>query len=220
MGRPVNKRYFGEGSGNQIKVKFKTGGTEYDGYVVKQLGSKKFKVSDGTRTINGFLVNKSAGGLADGDIIINVLTDAGVFEQATKLYNRVAIIEGTRKQKWNFATSSSDGAVRIQDVEGTTLRFITVTQGLVDTLLDLSVDADDAVDFSVTAAATGGSTITYAWAYSNNAGATWTTIGGATSSTYTTDALVLGDTGRKYRVTMTAAGADAVESIATVTVQA
>jgi hypothetical protein len=220
MGRPVNARYFGSGSGNQIKVKFKTGGTEYDGYIVKQLGSKKFKVSDGTRTITGFLVNKSAGGLANGDIIINVLTDAGVFEQATKLYNRVAIIEGTRKQKWNFATSSSDGAVRIQDVEGTTLRFITVSQGLVDTLLDLSDDADDAVAFSVTAAATGGSTITYAWAYSDDAGATWSTISGATSSSYTTDALILGNSGRKYRVTMTAAGADPVESIATVTVQA
>lgn len=219
MGRPVNSRYFGSGSGNQIKVRFKTGGTEYDGYVVKQLGSKKFKVSDGTRTINGFLVNKSAGALADGDIIINVLTDAGVFEQATKLYNRVAIIEGTRKQKWNFATSSIDGAARVADVEGA-LVFITVASGLSDVTLDLSEDADDAVDFSVTATATGGATISYAWGYSDDAGVTWSAIVGATTSTYTTDALVVGDTGRQYRVVMTATNADPVQSVATVTVQA
>lgn len=148
---------------------------------------------------------------------IEVLLDDGTFARATKLYNHVAIVDGN-KVPWNFAANSTDGAARV-DEEAGTMVFITVTQGLVDTLLDLSVDADDAVDFSVTAAATGGATITYTWGYSDDAGVTWSSIPGATLATYTTDALTLAETGRQYRVVMTATGAAPVESIATVTVQ-
>ena len=137
MGRPVNSRYFGSGSGSQIKVRFKTGGTEYNGYIVKQTGSKRFKVSDGSgHTLTGYLVNKNNGSLANGDIVINVLNDAGSFVQVTKLYNRVAITEDNVKIKWNFTASESDSAVQMQDVEGPTITFLTQP---VDTLLDLSL---------------------------------------------------------------------------------
>ena len=147
---------------------------------------------------------------------VEVLLDNGTFARASKIYSRVAIVNGA-KVRWNFAANSTDGYVRI-DEEASTMTFITVSQGLVDTLLDLSVDADDAVDFSVTATATGGATISYAWAY-KDVGGDWTAIVGATTSTYTTDALTTAETGRQYRVVMTATGAAPVESIATVTVQ-
>jgi hypothetical protein len=176
MGRPVNKKYFGSGSGNQIKVRFKTGGTEYDGYVVSQRGTNKFKVSDGTRTIIGRLVNKSTGALSNGELIINVLTDAGVFVQATKLYNRVAIVEGNQKIKWNFAASQSDGAVRVADVEGSNQLTITIgTQPTAQTV-------DDGDDATFTVVATGVGDLAYQWQVQVGGTGEWSAIPGATTA--------------------------------------
>ena len=52
MGRPLNKRFFGvEGvgptaSGLEIKVNFHNGTAVKEGYIVKQIGSKKFRVEE------------------------------------------------------------------------------------------------------------------------------------------------------------------------------
>ena len=52
MGRPLNKRLFavaGVGptaAGNEIKVNFHNGSAVKEGYIVKQLGSKKFRVEE------------------------------------------------------------------------------------------------------------------------------------------------------------------------------
>ena len=47
MGRPLNKKYFGPptAGGSEIKCDFYTGATITEGYIVKQLGSKKFRVA-------------------------------------------------------------------------------------------------------------------------------------------------------------------------------
>ena len=48
MGRPINKRFFGTptAGGNEIKVDFHNGTAVKEGYIVKQLGSKKFRVEE------------------------------------------------------------------------------------------------------------------------------------------------------------------------------
>ena len=48
MGRPINKRYFGTptAGGNEIKVQFHNGTASVNGWIVKQLGSKKFRVEE------------------------------------------------------------------------------------------------------------------------------------------------------------------------------
>ena len=52
MGRPLNKRLFGvagtgpTASGNEIKVNFHNGSAVKEGFIVKQLGSKKFRVEE------------------------------------------------------------------------------------------------------------------------------------------------------------------------------
>ena len=52
MGRPLNKRLFGvagtgpTASGNEIKVNFHNGSAVKEGYIVKQLGSKRFRVEE------------------------------------------------------------------------------------------------------------------------------------------------------------------------------
>ena len=57
MGRPINKRYFGalgtgtdQTDGANIPIRFKTGGTVYEGYILSQKGSRRFKCvsADGT----------------------------------------------------------------------------------------------------------------------------------------------------------------------------
>lgn len=44
MGRPINKKYFGTGAGNQIKTRFQLAGTEYDGYILSQRSTNTYKV--------------------------------------------------------------------------------------------------------------------------------------------------------------------------------
>ena len=52
MGRPLNKKFFGvEGvgptaGGTEIKVNFHNGSAVKEGYIVKQIGSKKFRVEE------------------------------------------------------------------------------------------------------------------------------------------------------------------------------
>ena len=48
MGRPINKRFFGEptAGGNEIKVDFHNGTAVVEGSIIKQLGSKKFRVQE------------------------------------------------------------------------------------------------------------------------------------------------------------------------------
>jgi len=122
MGRPVNKRYFGSGAGNQIKVRAKIGSNaEGDGFIISQRSTNRFKVTVGANTGICRLVNKDTGSLAANEMIVNFLSDDGVLVQATKLYNRTVIVEGgtpnATKVKWNFTTSNTDGAVQVADVE-------------------------------------------------------------------------------------------------------
>jgi hypothetical protein len=211
MGRPVNKKYFGSGSGNQIKVRAKIGSAaEGDGFIVKQKGTKRFVVTVGSDTGICRLVNKSTGSLAANEMIVNVVTDAGTQVQITKLYNRVAIIEDSTKVKWNFLADLTDGGVQVVDVEGPLLAFSTQPESLTRDLVDQAAGAG----FSLTAVATGvpASSITYTWELSDDGGDTWNTItnggvySGATTGTLTVSATDYRWDGYQYRAVATASG--------------
>lgn len=219
MGRPVNKRYFGSGSGNQIKVRAKVGtNAEGDGYIVSQRSTNKFIVTVGANTGTCKVVNKSSGTLADNEMIINVLTDDGTFKQATKLYNRVAIVEGNQKVKWTFDASAVDEAVQIPDVEGTIEQTITIdTQPA-----NATVAETETATFTVVASGVGD--LTYQWQISEDTGSTWNDIVGATSASYETDPLtVLDNDGEQYRVivgSLSGAADPVTSTAATLTVTA
>ena len=118
MGRPLNKRFFGEptADGNEIKVRFRaTGEVEANGWIVKQLGSKKFRCYDGTNTMDCYLVDKAQGTLAVGDMTITVKDDGGTARQVTKISGRMVTLDSGDKIAWNFTDATDDNAVEMEE---------------------------------------------------------------------------------------------------------
>ena len=214
MGRPINKKYLGAESGNQIQAIAKLPGqAEGTGYIVSQRGTKKFRVSiDGTEGVCK-LVNKDAGTLADGEMIINVVDDAGNTVQVTKLHNRMVVVEGNQKTKWNFNASVTDGAVQMTDPAS-----INITQQPVDAETNAG-----AASFNVVVEIDGTSPIvpTYQWqvkignaAYADIADgvAGNLTYAGATSDTLGISGTTANEDGYKYRVVVSGTGVDSKTS--------
>ena len=206
MGRPINKRYFGSGVGNQIKVRAKIGANaEGDGFIVRQKGTNKFIVTVGVNTGVCRVVNKNSGTLENNEMIINVLTDAGTYVQATKLYNRVAITEGNTKIKWNFAADLEDGSVQVLDVEGPTL--VIKTQPSSKTVID-----GGSTTFTVSVTGVPTTALAYQWQYNDGQG--WVNFDqqggiytGWDTKTLSIAAAPLAIKGYQFRVVVSAAGA-------------
>lgn len=219
MGRPLNKRYFESGEGNQLKVRAKIGSnSEGDGIIVKQRGSKKFKVTVGENTGDCYLVDKATGALEADEMTITVLTDAGELKRATKIYNRVAIVEGN-KVPWNFDASNTDNAVQATEVETGVAPFITITTQPENQSV---VAGQTAATFTVVATLSKTGALVYQWQRAEPGTSTYTNIVGATGASYTTgETSVASDNGAKYRVVVSATGATSKTSAAkTLTVTA
>jgi len=117
MGRPLNKKFFGAptAGGNEIKVAFFNGTESVNGYIVKQLGSKKFRCTDGVVEKDCFLTNAAAAALTAGQMSIVVKDDAAAVKQVTKISGRKLTTEGTASITWNFSNSASDAAVEMEE---------------------------------------------------------------------------------------------------------
>ena len=118
MGRPLNKRYFGTptAGGNEIKVRFRaTGQAEVNGWILKQLGSKKFRCTNGTYTEDCTLVDKAQGTLAATDMTITVKDDGGTARQVTKIAGRKVTLDTGVSIAWNFSDATDDNAVEMEE---------------------------------------------------------------------------------------------------------
>ena len=229
MGRPVNKKYFGQDANNNIKVTFKTGGTEYNGYIVKQRSTRKFKVTDGSHTTIASLVNKDPGSLSNEEMLIQVILDAGTRRQVTKLYNRVAIVEGTTKLPWNFTPSETDGAAQVIEEAGPTITILTQP---VDTLVDLSDSPTDTAVFTIDVTGVAEADVSYQWQVQESGAGAWSNVSrgsGGTTATYTTGTCQVAasptadSNGDKFKCIVTSSGAansPLTSAIVTLTVQA
>ena len=120
MGRPINKKHIGDGAGKiQVTaVKFAAGGeVTTESHIVSQRSTRKFIVTDGSKTETCTLVNKSIGGLGASEFCINVTDSDGVTKQVTKLMNRKMQLEGVSNHKWARATTGAeDTATTIEKV--------------------------------------------------------------------------------------------------------
>tara|TARA_R110000796_G_scaffold54998_4_gene128395 strand:+ start:1241 stop:1711 length:471 start_codon:yes stop_codon:yes gene_type:complete len=123
MGRPLHKRYFGTptAGGDEIKVQFHNGTGSVNGWIIKQLGSKKFRCTDGTEVKDCFLVDKSAAdgntpaAVTAGEMTITVKDDAGVARQVTKIAGRKVTLDTGVSIAWNFSAATDDAAVEMEE---------------------------------------------------------------------------------------------------------
>ena len=129
MGRPLNKRYFGAptSGGNEIKVQFHNGTASVNGYIVKQLGSKKFRCTDGVIEKDCFLVDKAAADIAAGEMSIVVKDDAGAVKQVTKISGRKVTLDTGTTIAWNFSAATDDGAVEMEEAGNAGVAAVAVT---------------------------------------------------------------------------------------------
>jgi hypothetical protein len=108
MGRPINKRYFGTlggdgatvyvATGPNLPIRFKfTNGTVYEGYIVKQKGSRKFVCSDGTRTLLCTLVDGTSNSFDPPNQRECVITGFQATSQVQRSIRRI-----TNRTAWDF----------------------------------------------------------------------------------------------------------------------
>lgn len=119
MGRPIKKKWFGPaaGAGTQIivnGVKWADGTTSTNAYIVKQTGSRKYVVSNGTKTEPVFMVNAtSVGGLQAGQCFILATPFGGSARPCEKIAQfRVSIYEANGEvndYSWSTQPAAAPG---------------------------------------------------------------------------------------------------------------
>jgi hypothetical protein len=137
MGRPINKRFFGTptNAGDEIKVQFHNGAGSVNGWIVKQLGSKKFRCTDGTETKDCFLVDKLTGAIAAGEMTITVKDDGGVARQVTKIAGKKVTLDTGVSIAWNFSDSAVDVAVEMEEAGGYPVISVTAMVAAVEYII-------------------------------------------------------------------------------------
>jgi hypothetical protein len=121
MGRPINKRYFGTTgtgtgtgllTGNNLPIRFKSGGTVYEGFIVKQVGSRRFKCStdDGTTAVEKCLLTAgtSSDPVNNGEAVLLGLLNGSQPISIRELTNRIAIDFSSNRYKWTLTDDSTE----------------------------------------------------------------------------------------------------------------
>jgi len=117
MGRPVNKRNFGDqADGTNITVRaYVDGGIDEKAYIVDQRGTNKFTVSNnaGTATAVCRLVNKATASIAAGEMVIEAMDTGGGRKVVQKLFNRTAVDFDNTRYTWELEDDSTDTVLRL-----------------------------------------------------------------------------------------------------------
>lgn len=128
MGRPLKKSLFGADAKNNIKVQFFNGVAVKPGYIVKQIGSRRFKCSDAAGNVQICkLVTKAANTLTAGEMTITVKLDTGAVVQVAKIADRVVTTSDGMRHPWSFSASTNDGAAQIEEAGTSTVEISTST---------------------------------------------------------------------------------------------
>jgi hypothetical protein len=118
MGRPINKRWFGttgtgtgtgKFTGSNLPIRFKLGGTVYEGYITKQTGSNRYKVStDNGTTATGTVYLKNAILPANNGEAALVGFFNGSATLIRDLRSRIAIDYSGVRYKWTLSDDSTE----------------------------------------------------------------------------------------------------------------
>jgi hypothetical protein len=130
MGRPLNKRLFGAptAGGSEIKINFHNDTAVKEGYIVKQVGSKKF-VCEEIGTAGEFTCTLTTGklpaALAAGEMAISFKMDDEETYTVSKIAGRKVTLSAPsatganaydgKSVPWNFAASTTDGAAQVEE---------------------------------------------------------------------------------------------------------
>jgi hypothetical protein len=118
MGRPINKRKFGATGVDAtptIPVRFKLGGTVYEGYIVKQRATRKFNVStdDGTTATGACTLTDAVTPANNGDASLVGITTGGGAVTIKKLTNRVATDYNGNRYTYSLEDDSTETLIRL-----------------------------------------------------------------------------------------------------------
>lgn len=211
MGRPLGKRFFGTGPGDQLAIRAKIGSSaEGNGYIVEQTGSSRYIVTVGADTGVVYLVDKANGALAAGEATITLVDSAAAQKRAKKLLRHRAVFFDGTSAPWSFDAATG---IYYQVADETDGFGATITIGTQPASATVATGAPASFTVAATRAPAVG-TLTYAWQLSTNGGTSYAPISnggvysGATSATLAiSDATGL--TGNRYRVVVGLTGADA-----------
>lgn len=97
MGKPLNKRNFGSNEG-AVKVTFMVEGVDHEGFIVKQLSTKKYRVQSSIDdSIHDLFLDKE---IKDGFVRISYkssdVADGGI----SQLNSKLALLDGEKYGKW------------------------------------------------------------------------------------------------------------------------
>lgn len=124
MGRPINKRWFGATgtgtgtglfTGNNLPIRFKLGGTVYEGYITKQTGSNRYKVStdDGTTATGTVYLKNALTPANNGDGALVGINGGGRPVPIRDLRSRIAIDFDGVRYKWTLQDDSTETLIRL-----------------------------------------------------------------------------------------------------------
>lgn len=117
MGRPVNKRNFGDpADGTNLTVRaYIDGGIEEQAFIVNQKGTNKFTVEENTggETAICRLVNKATADIAAGEMVIEGMNLAGERVVLKKLFNKTAVDWNANRYTWELENDSTDTVLRL-----------------------------------------------------------------------------------------------------------
>lgn len=128
MGRPLNKRFFGDpatadqraaGTETQENIRveaFVDGGRDPAAYIVNQKGSNKFTVSNNAGTVTAVcrLVNKALAALAEGEMVLfGAVTGGEGRVPLQKITARRATDYNNNRYTWTVEDDSTETIIRL-----------------------------------------------------------------------------------------------------------
>ena len=117
MGRPVNKRYFGDpADATNITVRaYVGGGIDEQAYIVNQKGTNKFTVSNNGASATAVcrLANVATASIAEGQMVLEAMDSAGQRVAVKKLFNRTAVDFSNNRYTWELEDDSTDTVLRL-----------------------------------------------------------------------------------------------------------